>query len=303
MDQATEELLSRYLDGDLDDKEIKAFEGRLEYEPELQDALDGMGSLKEAVANIAVSMDPPNALDALMEPLRRSRPKPRGLRHAYGLLAAAATVVIGVGIAFELQRRHPQPVVKYENHGHVVSKSEKDGYFQLQALPTAVPGEEALLGATDHLLAEPGPESPEAEEPPALVVIGPLTEEERVADRGGNAVEDLTFKGPSSDFAPDPGTMTARAPKARMTLSRESDSIEIVTLLDGREIHRTSSFSAQEGHYSLMLNVKGGLIVECTHATDRDSLFAASFCSQIIGTHIGAQPDGSVEAEVLVTGE
>ncbi len=321
MDQITEELLSRYLDGDLDERETQEFEARLEQEPELQESFASMNSLKGVVAQLATSMEPPDSLDILMEPLRRSQPKPRGLHHAYGLLAAAATIVIGIGIAFELQRRHPQPVYEYEKHTYVASKSKKEGYFQLKALPTAVPGEE-LLGATEHLLAEPKPESPEAEEPPALVVVGPLTEEDVAADEGEAVISrseadfnrnQVVLEGPlraaSPDaFAPVPGSLTARSARqhqAAKSLARSTVSSEVVIDIDGVKIRRAVDFanSLPEGRYALRLAVIGGRVARCESKDGTDATLVDPLCRRLIGLDIDAQSDCSVDAEIIFKAE
>jgi len=88
-----------------------------------------------------------------------------------------------------------------------------------------------------------------------------------------------------------------------MSLDRQSVSVEAVLHIDGREIHRTLSFtdSRVEGRYVLKLRVTGGLVVECEDATNTKTGLAAGLCSQLIGLRIDAQPDGSVDAEVSVS--
>jgi hypothetical protein len=171
MDEATAELLSRHLDGDLAEAEEKMFQEQLAADPEMQAELASMEQLCKAVRVLAEQEEPPNELSALLEPLRRSSPPPIGVRPFYRWLAAAAALVLGVTVAVELARQNPGPQLPEPLTKAPQPVPTETGYFQLQPLPTKA--DNGLLGAGDHLLASPPPES-ELEPPPPLEVMGPL---------------------------------------------------------------------------------------------------------------------------------
>jgi hypothetical protein len=113
MDEATAELLSRLLDGDLDDVERRELEARLDREPGLRSELDSLRRLQAATRAVAERMEPPVELDDAVEqlgagavamPRRRASSVVRWLGVAAGL-ALAATVVL------EVARRSPEPTL------------------------------------------------------------------------------------------------------------------------------------------------------------------------------------------------
>lgn len=164
------ELLSRYLDDDLPANERAELETRLASDDALAGELEATRALRDAVGGVAAGMVPPPELDRVMEPMLRSAPPPR--RRAgpvYRWLGAAAAVVLGVTVAVEMSRRHPEPTVSTRVNAAI----DDEAIFELAPLPTAVPDEHRPLGATDRLLEEELPQPP-APEPAALDVIGPL---------------------------------------------------------------------------------------------------------------------------------
>jgi hypothetical protein len=179
MDEATAELLSRHLDGDLAEAEEKAFQEQLAAEPELQAELASMERLRNAVRSFAEQEEPPGELSALLEPLRRSSPPPITVRPFYRWLAAAATLILGVTVLVEVARQNPGPQLPESLSRAPQPAPTATGYFQLQPLPTKA--DNGLLGAGDHLLASPPPES-ELEPPPPLEVMGPLEPEPEPSD-------------------------------------------------------------------------------------------------------------------------
>jgi len=174
MDEALRVLASRYTDGDLDKAESSRLEAQAETDPELASEISATRELRAAVRTIAERMEPPVALDRVMEPLRQGPPPPaRQVRPVYRWLGIAAAVVLGVTVATEMARRHPGPTpspTPSQNHRII---EERDEIFKLAPLPTAVPNDNRPLGAADHLLEEE-PALPAASEPAPLEVIGPL---------------------------------------------------------------------------------------------------------------------------------
>jgi hypothetical protein len=175
MDRTLGELVSRYIDGDLDDAESSRLEARAETDPELAEEIDATRQIRQAVQKVASRMEPPAALDPVMEPLRQGPPaSAQRVRPVYRWLGVAAAVVLGVTVAMEMGRRNPAPTLSRPLHQRDRSVREPDKIFELAPLPTAMPDDSRPLGAADHLLEEE-PTLPEAPEPAPLDVVGPLT--------------------------------------------------------------------------------------------------------------------------------
>lgn len=177
MDEKRSELISRALDDDLSSTERTEFEGCLADDDDLAAELESMRQLRRAVAQVADGMEPPAALDAVIKPLLRGTPTiPRRVRPVFRWLGAAAAVVLGVSVAFEVARRNPTPTLMPDSRPRVTNQDDRE-IFKLAPLPTAVPNPNRPLGATDHLLEEE-PAHPPVPEPQAFEIIGPLTDEE-----------------------------------------------------------------------------------------------------------------------------
>ena len=184
-DEDTNELLSRYLDGDLDSDEAGQIESRLASEPALRNELETMRQIRSSVAILAAAETVPPELDAVIDPLLRGKPEPVVMRPWARWLATAAVVVLGVTVIIEVQRRNPrpnlEPLAKTSDDSRQAASAER---FTLAPLPTSsIPPDEQPVGASDRLLASPVPDV-EVDAPPALEVVGPLEEGERatVAD-------------------------------------------------------------------------------------------------------------------------
>lgn len=109
MDEGTAELLSRYLDGDLDTAETRLIEARLAVEPDLRAELAALRRLRLQVRSVADRMMPPAALDAPPRPADRSAPRtPRRVPPAVRWLGLAAGVALAVTVVVEVARRPPQ---------------------------------------------------------------------------------------------------------------------------------------------------------------------------------------------------
>lgn len=175
MDDSLRDLVSRYTDGDLDDAEISRLEARSETDPELASEIETTRELRAAVRAIADRMEPPVALDRVMEPLRQAPPVPARLtRPVFRWLGIAAALVLGVTVATEMARRNPTPTLGPTSSQQNRPVAEREEIFKLAPLPTAVPNDNRPLGAADHLLEEE-PALPAAPEPAPFEVIGPLS--------------------------------------------------------------------------------------------------------------------------------
>lgn len=181
MDETLQELVSRYLDGDLDDAEALELESRANDDPVLAAEIESSRRLRRAVSDLARGMEPPAALDRVMEPLRQSAPAPvPRVRPVYRWLGVAAALVLGVTVAMEVARRNPQPSFQQPAPARDPSAVDRREIFELAPLPTAQPDENRPLGAEDRLLDEE-PVEPTAPEPQPLEVMGPLPEDEPAA--------------------------------------------------------------------------------------------------------------------------
>jgi hypothetical protein len=198
MDETLHELVSRYIDGDLEDAESARLEARAATDSELAAAIDAALELRTAVASLAASMEPPAALDRVMEPLCQSAPAPaRSVRPLYRWLGAAAAVVLGVSVAVEVARRNPEPTLGRPASSPQQPAQDRDEIFELAPLPTASPDTDRPLGAADHLLEEK-PAQPAAPEPAPLEVIGPLPTE------ATSAVDDGSYRSRESSRSSAP---------------------------------------------------------------------------------------------------
>jgi hypothetical protein len=177
MDDDLRELMSRSLDGDLDDADQAVLERILDDDPELAAELEARRRLRRSVAAAAARMEPPAALDRVMEPLRRGAPAPTPrVRPLYRALAAAAALVLAVTVTLEVAHRHPGPTPTAATVPRGAPFSADNEIFELAPLPTANPNEDRPLGAVDRLLDEQPPD-PSPQELQPLDVIGPLSDD------------------------------------------------------------------------------------------------------------------------------
>jgi hypothetical protein len=204
IDESTAELLSRFLDGDLEAGEARRLETRLESDPELAAELAALDRIRHGVRSVAAGMKPPEELDLLLEPLRTGEPHgPRRIHPAIRWIGMAAGLALAVTVALEVARTTPDPrdVVR------APTAPPDSEVFQLSPLPTStVPEGEEKLGASDRLLDSP-PTEPELDEPEALEVRGPLTLDEKSADASGRDI--------ASPAAPESAQIAPSEEKAR----------------------------------------------------------------------------------------
>ena len=323
MDEATAELLSRLLDGDLDAADRTRLEARLSDEPELRVELAALGRLREATLAVAERMDPPVTLDGTLEPLRRGVPLARGRIHpAVRWLGMAAGLVLAVTVTIEVARRNPDTAPgRPAGEAAPAPSLDKTEIYQLKALPTSpVTPEEELIGVSERLLASP-PAEPELDEPEPLYVQGPLPLEDNEAGfetrdeekaRGDRGVqrEPVAKDRPSSaevarQVAPAPATLDARASGKK--LDRAVGTTRLVLRdRDGvvaGEVLMNGSWPG-EGP-PVEVTVSGGVIVAVgTPGSDKDG-FAAGEGSEaaLIGAAAPGVPDGRYLASPVAGAE
>lgn len=338
MDDRLTEMLSRYLDDDLTDTERADFDRLLKIDSALRSELDGARRLRQTIASIASSMEPPGELDQVMEPLRRSAPAPqRRIRPVYRWLGVAAAVVLGVTVTVEMVLRNPTPTTVKPTRTITASNDDRE-IFELAPLPTAVPDDNRPIGATDRLLEEQPP-PPAAPEPSVLEVVGPLTEDDREAlgsrdadqvaaigggnwapvprqkkarDKGsrgaalaeGSAAKDAAAKADSARAVPAPqesriATVGKEHPEE--TVEPEEDGTRsAIVLVDGREVWRGRSFGCGAGIYKIRLKIHLGVVVIHTFTLAGDHL--STVCSPAglnLATVEGVE-DGWLDAELFI---
>jgi hypothetical protein len=257
-------------------------------------------------------MEPPIALDAVMEPMRRSAPaRERRVRPVYRWLGAAAAVVLGVTVATEVARRNPRPDPDRAVPARVVHQDEEE-IFQLAPLPSAVPSENRPFGATDRLREEP-PHSPEAPEPAPLEIMGPLpsgdvttesdaalrepAHKEKAAARKRQGADDGTGPAPRAAGRPA-GRVQENEQPARQKRAAPAHSVAIV--VDGVHVWAGWSRCPAEDSVSIRIRVRGGLVVDITADPDADHR-GRELClpSDLVGSRVTGVPDGEHGAAIV----
>lgn len=341
MDERRNERLSRYLDGDLTDAERAEFERAMENDPALRADLETTQELRRAVKDLASGMEPPAELDLVMEPLRRGAPAPERLvRPVYRWLGAAAAVVLGVTVTLEMVRRNPSPTTAQPTRTVTANGDDRE-IFELAPLPSAVPDDNRPIGATDRLLEE-DPPAPAAPEPPALEVVGPLTTDEASvaddgaspsrekkaavaraemeagvaapaeADRADGLADQATAPAGGGREAGDPtvvsggkdgDTLGAAAiqpvPAAQRSRALRSTGKVVV---DGVEVWSGPAGDCAAGHWTVVLVIRDGIIVEFRPAAGDETKPSPPACRPegLVGARTTGLPDGEVPAEIEV---
>lgn len=253
IDEKTDELLSRYLDGDLEIEDCRRLTERLEEEPNLREALDHMRGLRQRLRRLALEERPPEVLDRMVRPLRRAGRPRRQRWAAAALVAAAAVVVVSVILISETGRTGWMPWDRS-------SDENDDQVFALSNLPTRDP--DAPIGAIETLLAGENPE-PEMVDLEALEVMGPLDrppgfEESGVALKIETMVVPVSVTPETVGLTVIVGIENGRAMSCRLPAERES-----TTALDDvcRDILSLEGIGLDDGRYS-------GVLVRWNEAPD-----------------------------------
>ncbi len=163
------ELLSRYLDDDLEPARRAAVERELE-RPEVARELERLRQLRAAVRRLAASEHPPRLLDRLVEPLRLAAP-PRPPWRSPAALAAAAVIAAAAGLLAVLPREPAPAAVPAPRRARAEAPATSATPFVLGQTPRL---EGAGRGTAERVAAArpevPAPAGP----PPPLEVEGPL---------------------------------------------------------------------------------------------------------------------------------
>ena len=220
MDEATAELLSRFLDGDLDAAEARLLEQRLALEPGLAVELEALRRLQLRVRSVAERMQLPAELEAPPRlPGRGAAPLPRRVPPAVRWLGLAAGLALAVTVALEVARRPPSPPAPARDAAPPAAAAPA-------AAPSAPPRVQALEPAApapaDELrkaaAAPPAESSQTALQPPAQShlpppepQLPPATREKRTVADGGRgpaaSAESLEEVDTArADRAPEPGS-------------------------------------------------------------------------------------------------
>ena len=330
MDDALRELVSRAVDDDLDAAEAARLAARAADDPELAAELARARELREAVARLAGSMAPPPALDAVVEPLRRSPPTdPPRVRPAVRWLGLAAAIVLGATVALEVARRNPAPTTEPQRPPRVRAVDD-EAIFELAPLPTADPDEARPFGAAERLLAQEPPE-PRAPEPEPLDVIGPLPLEDSAAeavapldkangagaaaqesrtgealDLGGRSEDEAPAASAGLDAAEDRALRQRVAPPAAAAEGSrvgpaldEAKNLAVVVAVAGRPVWWGRAAACPAGRWTAVLEIRDGVVVSVAPTA------AAVPCRPegLVGARLEGLEDGRHAVEILVGGE
>lgn len=336
LDDHLNELLSRYLDGDLDADEVETLEARLRSEPALQRELKTLRQIQQSVAALADAETVPPELDSVVDPLLRGRPESIVARPWARWLATAAALVLGVTVILEVNRRNPGPAI--ESFARATEESRQAtpvDRFALAPLPTSsVPPEKQPLGASDRLLASPIPEV-ELDDPPPLEVLGPLAEQvgvspaDDVAARKDSALVTVAPAEVAEEPAPKRRQQEAAPPATKDEQERRRTDAgetragargetlqswdaappmgrgQLFVFIDGRSAWRefTPSATCKPGRYSVRIVVAEGRVHEArpvggaASASPSQRLCAADL---VLDLEIEEVDDGEYPAEVVV---
>ncbi len=185
-DPTLDEQLSRFLDDDLAPQERRELEERLSTDPELSARLESLRRLQLAIGALAERDQPPAALDRLVAPRSLEQTARTTRRRWLHALAAAATVVIAVGIGLQIAKRGG--LGDHHDTAGQPRRATAPTPFPLAPLPEGTDNGE--LGPSARLIQTP-PDQPQLDDPPALEPGGPYdappTAEQRepVATRDG----------------------------------------------------------------------------------------------------------------------
>lgn len=234
MDEATAELLSRFLDGDLDAAEARLLEQRLATEPELAAELEALRRLQLQVRSVAERMELPAELEAPPRlPGHGTAPLPRRVPPAVRWLGLAAGLALAVTVALEVVRRPPSPPAPARDAAPPAAAAPEvlsPAPPRVQAVEPAAPAPADKL--TKAAAAPPAESSQTALRPPAQSHLPPpepqlpaATREKRTVAVGGRGpatqAESLGEADTArADRAPEPGS---RGPAAANEAARERE--------------------------------------------------------------------------------
>lgn len=327
-DDPTLELLSRHLDGDLDEAEERALAARLEADRELRLEAEGLAQVAAALRCVADAERPPAMLDAVLEPLVVGpMPVPGRWRPWMRWAAAAAAAVLGVTVMLEVSERRsaglpeePLPQTALRS----APASAEGERFALAPLPSREPdAEERPRGAVERLLADHEPEvAPADEVPPPLEVLGPLDVPVPAKRRGDRLTPDPTPpEGDGRITPPAAAGATADLPPPDSARPSSSDDLgrggtagrrsgaaaahgQLLVFVEGETAWR--SFELRErcdpGRYAVRVRIENGMVrkvwpVWKPLAAPTESLQASEL---VLGLEIEGVGDGEYPAEVVV---
>jgi hypothetical protein len=233
MDEATAELLSRFLDGDLDAAETRLLEQRLATEPGLAVELEALRRLQLQVRSVAERMQLPAELEAPPRlPGHDAAPLPRPVPPAVRWLGLAAGLALAVTVTLELSRRPPSspaPARDAAPPAAVAPAVASPAPPRFQALEPAAPAPADELtkaaAAPPTESSETAPRPAQSHLPPPDPQLPAATREKRTAAVGGRgpaasakALEEVDTA--RADRAPGPGS---RGPAAANEAARERE--------------------------------------------------------------------------------
>ena len=324
----TLELLSRHLDGDLDEAEERALAARLEADHELRLELEGLARVAAALRCVADAERPPAMLDAVLEPLVVGpMPVPGRGRPWMRWVAAAASAVLGVTVMLEVSERRSAGLSEeplQQTALRSAPASAEGERFALAPLPSREPDvEERPRGAVERLLAEHEPEvAPADEVPPPLEVLGPLDVPVPAKRRGDRLTPDpMPPEDDGRIMPPAAAGATANLPSSDAARPSSSEDLglggaagrrsgaaaahgQLLVFIEGETAWR--SFELRErcdpGRYAVRVKIENGIVLKVWPvwkplAAPTESLQASEL---VLGLAVEGVVDGEYPAEVVV---
>lgn len=327
MDETTTELLSRFLDGDLEVGDEARVEGLLASSEEARRELEGMRRVRRALRAVAEGDGPPDKLDRLLEPLRRTVPTRPAVRPAFGWLAAAASVLLAVGVAFQVARHDTAPPAATGPPPRPAPQAAPAP--EVAPPPTAArrrdPGE--LVGAADRFLATPVPQ-PAVPAPPPVDAVGPLPRspaseeldrapsrarpitvegvfapEPEGLDQEGTAAEDPPLPAPGREVRAERVEPSKALSASGRNAARDSGRAAVEVVVEGNVAHlvMAADGTLPQGEYGLRLGVVSGRVASCAAASDEERRRAVeAICRRLADAAVRGLADGGHDLRLVV---
>jgi hypothetical protein len=312
MEDSVIERLSRFLDGDLDPVDAEEIATAVTVDGELRRELESLVRVRSSLRALADREHPPQRLDVLVDPLLTGRPDTTSGRPWARRLAAAAVIVLGLTVVFEVQRRQDGPTTTARQGGAAKgAAAEPTERFTLAPLPTAAaPGEERPVGAADRLVSAPDPEiEPMLEPAPALEVLGPLdvgpgknaSKPPRERDVAGE--EKYRADNDEAEGSSEPPSATA-AGRARSSSSEAAVAhAQLFVFMAAETAWRSfePDGPCEAGRYSLRVKIEKGVVRAVWPVANPPAPARQVRASQLVlGLEVDNVADGEYAAEVVV---
>ncbi len=308
VDETRDQLLSRFVDGDLEPVEARRLEETMRADPELRRRVAGLEEIRHALRALADREQPPRALDSIVEPLLQGDPASAGSLSWWRPAASAAAVVVLAAVSiwrFGAPSEPSRSLSGWQERATADVSTERGDRFSLAPLPSATSdGEERSHGAVDRLLAgnEPEIETPGEIEP--LEVMGPLPVEYRSQRRtpGVMATAEGTASRPVTESQrSSAGPGSDGSPEAERRGPLDGQLMVFMGEATAWRSFRPDS-GCEPGRYALRVRIEDGMVAEVWPVwkpvtAPQGALQAAE---RLLGLAVDGVPPGEYPAEVVI---